>query len=165
MASDGVEQTTSQRTIAVPIPDPNNAAPTAAFTATPPAADAPLDVAFDASASTDPDGTIASYAWGFGDGTSGTGKAASHTYAEGTHTATLKVTDDDGATATATLTIKAMRPNRPPVPFDDVLNVQGAGVLDVLANDFDPDGERSRRGDPPAHGTATAPARLLLLHG
>ena len=35
---------------------------------------------FDASGSTDPDGAIVSYAWGFGDTTNGTGSTISHTY-------------------------------------------------------------------------------------
>ena len=49
----------------------------------------------------DPDGTIASYAWTFGDGGTGSGRRPHHTYTTaGTFTATLKVTDNAGATAT-----------------------------------------------------------------
>jgi hypothetical protein len=44
-----------------------------------------LTCTFDASASSDTDGTITSYAWSFGDGTTGSGVTASHTYAVGGH--------------------------------------------------------------------------------
>lgn len=60
-------------------------------------------VQFDGSASSDTDGTIASYDWDFGDGGSATGANPTHTYAsDGSFTVTLTVTDDDGATDTAT---------------------------------------------------------------
>ena len=83
-----------------------SAPPTAAFTAGPASGNAPLTVSFDASSSTDADGSIASYAWDFGDGTSGNGGMASHTYtATGIFTATLTVTDNNGNTAAASLAI------------------------------------------------------------
>src|SRR5262250_1346777 len=48
--------------------------------------------------SSDPDGTIASYAWTFGDGASGAGVTASHTYAAGgTYPVSLTVTDNGWA--------------------------------------------------------------------
>ncbi|WP_203230966.1 PKD domain-containing protein [Nocardioides caldifontis] len=74
-----------------------NAAPTASFTASVQG----TSVSFDASASTDDTG-IASYAWNFGDGTTGTGRTTSHTYAPGSYTATLTVTDGGGLTSTTT---------------------------------------------------------------
>jgi PKD repeat protein len=59
-----------------------------------------LDCTFDASASADTDGTVASYAWDFGDGQTGTGQTPSHTYAlAGDYTVKVTVTDDKGATA------------------------------------------------------------------
>jgi PKD repeat protein len=64
---------------------------------------------FDASASGDPDNGIASFAWNFGDGTSGSGsKPPTHTYPKpGSYTVTLTVSDKAGATGT---TSKAFNP-------------------------------------------------------
>ncbi|MFN8105043.1 MAG: PKD domain-containing protein [Acidimicrobiia bacterium] len=81
---------------------PANGAPTAAFTRSPASGLAPVTVSFDGSASSDPDGTVASYAWDFGDGNTGTGATPTHIYtAAGVHVVALTVTDDDGATDTA----------------------------------------------------------------
>lgn len=61
----------------------------------------PNNVYFDAQYSNDVDGHIASYAWDFGDGITGTGVALYHAYAStGTYAVTLTVTDDGGLTAT-----------------------------------------------------------------
>ncbi len=73
-----------------------NASPTAAFTFS-------VDVltASFTDASTDTDGTIASWSWDFGDGSISTEQNPSHTYvANGTYTVQLTVTDDQGATGT-----------------------------------------------------------------
>ena len=83
-----------------------NTPPTASFTATPTSGIVPLTVSFNGSASSDPDGSIASYAWSFGDGANGSGVTASHTYnSTGTFTAKLTVTDNRGATASSTAAI------------------------------------------------------------
>ncbi|MEV6286309.1 PKD domain-containing protein [Kribbella sp. NPDC051770] len=72
-----------------------NTAPVAAFTSSCGA----LSCAFDGSGSSDAEGPIASYAWTFGDGGTGTGVAPNHTYATaGTYTVTLTVTDGGGLT-------------------------------------------------------------------
>jgi len=58
-------------------------------------------IAFDGSASSDPDGQIATFAWSFGDGATASGATASHAYAEaGSYTVGLTVTDDGGASHT-----------------------------------------------------------------
>lgn len=73
-----------------------------------------LTLTADASASTDPDGEIASYAWDLGDGDTATGPTVEHTYAAaGTYEVTLTVTDDDGATDTYTEDVTATDPPPP----------------------------------------------------
>ena len=85
---------------------PPNQPPVARATATPSSGTAPLAVAFDGSTSSDPDGSIASYAWTFGDGGNATGPTANHTYTTaGSYSAQLTVTDNQGATGTTTLAI------------------------------------------------------------
>ncbi|WP_210649111.1 PKD domain-containing protein [Nocardioides sp. SYSU D00065] len=84
-------------------PDTNpNVAPVASFTVACPTATCTVD----ASGSTDTaPGTIASYAWDFGDDTTGTGVTTTHTYAtSGTKTITLTVTDNQGLTHSTTRT-------------------------------------------------------------
>jgi N-formylglutamate amidohydrolase len=70
-------------------------------------------VAFDGSASTDPDDDPLSYAWTFGDGATGTGATPTHAYAnDGSYQVTLTVTDRYGAqhAVTRTLTIGNVAP-------------------------------------------------------
>ena len=76
-----------------------------------------LTVALDASGSADPDGSIESFAWDLGDGSSGSGESFSHTYAEaGTYTVTLTVTDDEGATDSVSEQVQVVAPE----PTDDL---------------------------------------------
>jgi len=102
------------------------------------------DVTFDGSGSTDPDGTIVSYDWDFGDGTvvPDAGATPSHTYTvSSTYIVTLTVTDSGGATATDTA-VASIVPNQAPVAEDETVAVprQGSTPIDVLANDDDSDG-------------------------
>ena len=87
-----------------------NQPPVANFVWTPDSPTPNDPVTFDASGSTDPDGTIASYAWDFGDGVTGTGVGPNHTYtAEGDYTVKLTTTDNNGATAEITRTVHVRR--------------------------------------------------------
>jgi PKD repeat protein len=75
-----------------------------------------LNCEYDARASSDPDGTVAGYAWNFGDGQTGTGATPSHTYgAGGTYQVRLTVTDNLGATAVVTNAVTVTAPNGTPV--------------------------------------------------
>ena len=56
-----------------PPPEEPNELPTAGFTIDVDLGQAPLEVNFDAASSSDPDGTLVSYSWEFGDGTTATG--------------------------------------------------------------------------------------------
>ena len=92
--------------VTVTVTAATNQPPTAAATATPSSGYAPLSVVLDGSGSRDPDGSIASYAWNFGDGTTGGGVRVTHAYSKiGTYAAVLTVTDNKGAKATASASV------------------------------------------------------------
>jgi len=77
--------------------------PKASFTATPARVGPGVPAVFDASASVDPDGTIVSYSWTFGDGAVGSGAVTTHAYsASGTYPVTLTVVDDESNQDVAT---------------------------------------------------------------
>lgn len=113
-----------------------NQNPTAAFTA----AATDLSVSLDGTASTDPDGTIVSSMWDFGDGTTGTGSAIAHPYAEGgTYTVTLIVTDNRGGTATTTREVTVTAPNTVPTAAFEAASENLTATFDASAS-TDPDG-------------------------
>lgn len=79
-----------------------------------------LTVRFDASNSSDSDGNITSYAWSFGDGSTGSGVTTSHTYAAaGTYTVQLIVTDEDGATDSVEQSVAVTEPDPGTEPGDN----------------------------------------------
>jgi len=94
-----------------------NQPPVAALTASATSGVAPVTIAFDGSGSSDADGSLASYAWNFGDGATASGATASHTYiTAGTFVATLTVTDNLGATSSTSTTITVTAPPTLPAP-------------------------------------------------
>ncbi len=69
---------------------------------------------FDGTGSSSPDGDALTYAWNFGDGSSGTGATPTHSYCDnGVYTVTLTITECGGLSATATTT--ATVDNLPPI--------------------------------------------------
>lgn len=123
-----------------------NIAPTAAITATPEQGAAPLDVSFDAKTSSDVDGTIASYAWDFGDGNTATGDTATYQYVTpGAYTVTLTVTDNLGAvnSTTTEIVVEAAVANVEPVA-SMVVTPNAAAVNEVL--NFDASGSSDSDG-------------------
>jgi PKD repeat protein len=97
---------TNSATVSIFVNAPANQAPTAVATSNVQSGPAPLTIAFSGSGSFDPDGTIVSYAWDFGDGSSSTAASPIKTYTvSGNYTAKLVVTDNAGATASATIPI------------------------------------------------------------
>lgn len=125
-----------------------NRAPTASFTATPVPTSQPgvlpRTIAFNGSGSTDPDGSIVSFSWDFGDGSpTGSGATLNHTYSNsGRFTAKLTVTDNRGATG---FTTKSVTANIPPT-VDFTFASLGPEAPDLLTVNFngsassDPDG-------------------------
>ncbi|HEX8510950.1 MAG TPA: PKD domain-containing protein [Propionibacteriaceae bacterium] len=153
---------------------PANSAPVAAFTSS---CDGDT-CTFDASGSTDPDGTVASYAWDFGDGKTATGATASHSYqTSGTKTVTLTVTDDKRADHSVQhdVTVTVTAANTPPVAaltsscvelvcsFDGSTSTDADGTLTTYAWEFG-DGEVSTDSKP-SHTYAAAgtyPVKLTV---
>lgn len=102
-------------------------------------------IQFSSNGSTDPDGTIASYAWDFGDGSTSLAANPSHSYlAAGTYTVTLTVTDNAGDTASdsTSAVIEVVLDNLPPTA--DANGPYSGYVGNVIAFDgsasSDPDG-------------------------
>ncbi|MBI2060974.1 MAG: PKD domain-containing protein [Nitrospirae bacterium] len=118
-----------------------NQAPTCAATADPTSGVEPLDVKFAATAS-DPEKDPLTYAWDYGDGSTGAGAQAAHKFAAvGTYAAVLTVTDALGAKCQGSVQI-TVNPNRAPVCAASATPTTGAVPLaaSFLGSATDPDG-------------------------
>jgi PKD repeat protein len=107
----------------------------------------PLTVNFQAKNVSDPDGTVNSIGWTFGDGAIGSGMAVSHIFTTvGSFTVTLTLTDNLGATTKKTVTITTTNSpsaNLPPVGNLVASSLSGIAPLKVdfqAQNVSDPDG-------------------------
>lgn len=122
---------TTYRDVNVQPPPPGPQAPVARFFASPSPANPGILVRFDASTSYDPDGTIVSYAWEFGDGFGGTGIQVSHAYvAKGVFTVRLTVVDDSGFAKETSSAIEVR--NRGP---EITASEPGPGLLTVVVGE------------------------------
>ncbi len=96
-----------------------------------------LTASLDGSASADRDGSIASYAWSFGDGTTASGRTVQHRYAKaGTYSVRLVVTDNAGATASATSTVTVKAPVAAGAAGPDTTGVPAGTALTVHHGDL-----------------------------
>ena len=102
-----------------------------------------VDVHFDGSGSSDPDGTIEQYDWDFGDDNTGIGETPTHLYdAPGTYNVILTVTDDGGLPVSNSTTALIGGSSQPPTadangPYSGQVGVPV--TFDGSASD-DPDG-------------------------
>ena len=134
---------TSTATTTAGIADGSGSQPPIARVGGPYVGTAGAAISFDGSGSSDPDGSIAGYAWDFGDGGTGNGAQPAHVYAAASrYTVTLTVTDDSGTTGSASTTADVTDVNRLPVanPGGPYYGQPGAAVSFDGRGSSDPDG-------------------------
>lgn len=141
---------------------PNNEAPIAKINATPLSGDAPLEVSFTGSNSSDDTG-IEKYSWNFKDGGNSSGTNPDHTFTEaGEYLVELTVTDEDGLSDKASVTISVNEPqaqNEAPVAVANATPLTGEAPLSVQFNgssSTDDNGISSYRWDFGINNPATA---------
>ena len=95
---------------------------------------APLQVSFDASRSTDPQGQALTYAWTFSDGSTATGATVTHTFQKhGSYTASVVVSDSQNSSTSNPIPITVSA--APPVVQQKSMNVNVLGVAPTSVQD------------------------------
>ncbi|WP_163337104.1 PKD domain-containing protein [Desulfopila sp. IMCC35008] len=115
----GLTDQTSTPVLITDPPDSDNQVPIAAMTIQPESGQAPLNVTFNGSGSSDSDGSISDYQWGFGDGSTATGISVQHTFVNvADYTITLQVTDNQGAQTSTSKTVSVLAPGEIQLYFE-----------------------------------------------
>jgi outer membrane protein assembly factor BamB/murein DD-endopeptidase MepM/ murein hydrolase activator NlpD len=119
-----------------------NNPPVASFTCSPENPVIRQIITFDASGSTDADGTIVSYNGDFGDGSTWSRVKTTHSYfSKGSYTVKLTVTDNKGATTTTSKEVNVALPPFPSDGFDYPVGVpQSQGGTGYVTESNDGDG-------------------------
>jgi PKD repeat protein len=143
-----------------------NSPPTAAFTTN----ITNTSVVFDGTASHDSDGSIVSYNWDFGDGSTATGATPTHDFGvTGDFLVTLTVTDDLGASTSTTQLVSVSTPNQLPVASFTFTSAGRTLSFDGTSS-YDPDGQIVQYswdfgdGSPPDTGDGSAGSGSLTSH-
>lgn len=122
----------------------DNLPPTARISASTTTGNLSEVLSFDGSGLLDPEGSISSYAWDFGDRNSSSGAATTHAWlSAGTFTVALTVTNDRGATAVDTVQVTITGADTtPPVIALTVMGIAGTvddpavGTIDITGTSF-----------------------------
>jgi|AntDeeMinimDraft_4_1070355.scaffolds.fasta_scaffold00071_16 serine protease len=105
VTDDGGKSATDAIDVTVETKD-RNSPPTVSIDASSSTVKAGQEVTFDGSGSSDGDGSITSYQWDFGDGSTASGVSATHAFSSaGEYTVSLTVTDDDGTSSTDSVAV------------------------------------------------------------
>lgn len=127
---------------------------------------------FDATASNDEDGTISSYDWDLGDGTTDSGVTVSHTYgAAGTYTVIL--TDDTGSTGSDSKEVTVGETGQSIMQVADVSvslvvkgdRARGTAVVTILDENGDPVADATVTGDWLQNGTVVQSGQSTTTDG
>jgi len=115
--------------------------PVATFTPSTTSGPTGTPITFDGTGSYDPDGTVVTWSWTFGDTTSGSGSTVAHTYAiAGDYTVTLTVTDNGGYSSSSSSQI-AITDRPPAVTSSPSPTTPSPGqTVTLTINASDPDG-------------------------